>query len=529
MSRMPSAGDVVDDVFRVEEELDHGNFGAVYKATDLLEKRILALKVLKPGPHDEDELRQRFEREARLIYSLHHPHVVQVYYYGETESDLPYMAMEYLQGTDLKMLLRHHGELSAALARRIAIESLSALHIAHETGIVHRDLKPGNIYLVNDGGRGHVKVLDFGFAKALESEDSREITNAGTLVGTPAYMSPELVHKRDVGPPADLYAMGLILAEMLTGEKVVQIESVYDTVLFQGAEEKKIRLPDELLDSPFGPVLEKSTAKRLGRRYETAFEMIEDLRSLDLPEVGTFDEEVRLEKGPPEIGDADPDVSTRPQADGRPSLEAVEATLAEESQEPHVADFTDDDPTVDRQYSFQVTPATGASHTGSDPKRPPIPDNFDAGTDESGRHESSGRHQEVDRPSSRPTPAGRSGLSSGDDRSSESSGRHRRATDSGPRPQAGENRGGAPRTPSETGRMEARRDGSGPQVAGSQSAAAQRRSSPARGGASDGRQTSDASGVSESETSSALGDIAIGVVVGGVILAIVLGWLHFGA
>ena len=349
-------GDVVDDVFRIDEELDHGNFGAVYKVVDLLEKRTLALKVLKPGPHDEDELRQRFEREARLIYSLNHPHVIDVFYYGETESKLPYMAMEYLYGTDLKALLRHHGGLSDALTRRIAIESLSALHTAHHEGIIHRDLKPANIYLVDDGAKGHVKVLDFGFAKALGADKKSEITNAGTLVGTPAYMSPELVHKKDVGPPADIYAMGLILAEMLAGKKVVQISSIYDTIIFQGSE-KPIKLSDDLNHSAFGPILRKSIAKDLDQRYSTALEMIDALRELDLEGTGPYTDDVPLTTAPPEVGDADMEASTRPRSDGRPSMEQVDAALDDEL---HVADFSNDDPTVDQsQRSSKALPNEG--------------------------------------------------------------------------------------------------------------------------------------------------------------------------
>ena len=347
MSRMPSVGDVVDDVFRVDEEIDHGNFGAVYKVTDLLEKRILALKVLKPGPHDEEELHRRFEREARLIYSLNHPHVVRVYYYGETRTKLPYMAMEYLRGTDLKSLLRHHGGLSESLSRRITIESLAALHTAHDRGIVHRDLKPANIFLVDDGGKGHVKVLDFGFAKALEGESTNEITNAGTLVGTPAYMSPELVHKKDVGPGADIYAMGLILAEMLTGEKVVQVESIYDTVIFQGSE-KPIKLAKPLRKSPFHPIIARAIAKDLDERYSSAVEMIDALRALDLDGVGPYTDDVPLNTAPPEVGSADPNAHTRPRSDGRPSLEEVDAALEDSGLSRYPADFGDDDPTIDQ-------------------------------------------------------------------------------------------------------------------------------------------------------------------------------------
>ncbi len=355
MSRMPSVGDVIDDVFRVEEELDHGNFGAVYKVADLLEKRTLALKVLKPGPHDEEELRQRFDREARLIYSLRHPHVLRVYYYGHTAADLPYMAMEYLKGTDLKALLRHHGALSEPLTRRIAIESLAALHCAHSMDIIHRDLKPANIYLVDDGDKGHVKVLDFGFAKALDSESRSDITNAGTLVGTPAYMSPELVHKRDVGPQADIYAMGLILAEMVSGTKVVQIESIYDTVIFQGSE-KPIKLSREVRSSPFVDIIKKAISKDLGRRYDTALEMIDDLRRLDLPGVGSYTDDVPLATDPPEVGTADTEARTTPRSDGRPSLEEVERSLhGQSAHNPHFGAY-DDDPTIEHRRSFESNP-----------------------------------------------------------------------------------------------------------------------------------------------------------------------------
>ncbi len=368
MSRMPSEGDVIDDVFRVEEELDHGNFGAVYKVADLLEKRTLALKVLKPGPHDEEELRQRFDREARLIYSLRHPHVLRVYYYGHTDSDLPYMAMEYLEGTDLKSLIRHHGALSPALARRITIESLAALHCAHSMEIIHRDLKPANIYLVDDGSKGHVKVLDFGFAKALDSKSRSEITNAGTLVGTPAYMSPELVHKRDVGPAADIYAMGLILAEMASGEKVVQIESIYDTVLFQGSE-KPIKLSKPVKNSPFIQIIKKAIAKDLNRRYATAHEMIEDLRRLELPRVGPYTEDVPLSTDPPEVGSADTEAKTRPRSDGRPSLDEVEQSLRGKELNPEFGSY-DDDPTIERQYSFETVPDEVVAEADTSPDRP---------------------------------------------------------------------------------------------------------------------------------------------------------------
>ncbi len=328
MTRMPVAGEVIDEVFRVEAEIDSGNFGSVYKVHDMAENRVLALKVLRPGVHDETELRRRFEREARLIYSLQHRHIVRVYFYGETNSGLPYMAMEYLEGTDLRTLLMHHGALNDALVKRITIEVLSALEAAHSLGIVHRDLKPANIFLAKDGAKGHVKVLDFGFAKAMDdASPMADITNAGVLVGTPAYMAPELVHKKRIGPAADIYAMGLIMAEMVKGDKILDIESVYDTILFQ-ASPNNVKFPAEVVGSPFAEVIAKATQKSLDRRYATAREMGADLGGLPNIDATTDPE---LQTQPPvlrklyitDVSDAD---LTVPRALGLPS-ESELATL----------------------------------------------------------------------------------------------------------------------------------------------------------------------------------------------------------
>lgn len=329
MSKMPAIGDVIDEVFAVEAELDSGNFGSVYRVRDLLEHRTLALKVLRPGAHDEDELRKRFEREARLIYSLDHPHVVKVYYYGQTPSGLPYLAMDYLKGTDLRTLLHSNGPLHPALTKRITLETLSALESAHEIGIVHRDLKPANIFLVNDGGKGHVKVLDFGFAKAFDDEDANELTNAQTLVGTPAYMAPELVHKKDVGPQADLYALGLIMAEMLCGKKIVDIENVYDTILFQ-ASHKPIKLPTKVRSSAFSELIQSVVQKDLKRRVGSAAEFSAALRAIEVEgEVAPEPPGQQLDSR--SFGRADVNASTVPRGNGMPSIDEVDQALGTQS------------------------------------------------------------------------------------------------------------------------------------------------------------------------------------------------------
>ena len=182
---MPDVGDVIGGALRIESVLDEGSFGAIYRAHESGEDRTLALKVQKAGMDNADEIGARFEREARLIYGLEHEHIVEMLYYGETDEGLPYMAMEFLVGTNLNRLIRSGYRLSDDQIERISLETLSALEAAHERGIVHRDMKPGNIFLVDDGDRGHVKVLDFGFAKPIQNEQ-RELTKHGAMVGTPA-------------------------------------------------------------------------------------------------------------------------------------------------------------------------------------------------------------------------------------------------------------------------------------------------------------------------------------------------------
>lgn len=332
MSRMPDVGDVVDDVFHVEDELDHGNFGAIYRVRDMVEDRTLALKIQKPGPHDEEEVRQRFEREARLIYSLDHRNVVQVLYYGETDDGLPYMAMEFLEGTDLKRLLRGGYDLEADQIKRISLETLSALKAAHRIGIVHRDLKPANIFLVDDGKQGYVKVLDFGFAKALDDDNNREITRAGTLVGSPAYMAPELVHKKQVGAHSDLYAMGLIMAEMITGEKAVQIENIYDTIVYQGSDDP-VHLAPEVQQSPFGDVIRRAVQKEIKQRYRSAERMINDLKSIDVgAEKADLQQHAGVENrqfAPFVVGSADQNAETQPRSHGMPSVQEVDDEIGQ--------------------------------------------------------------------------------------------------------------------------------------------------------------------------------------------------------
>jgi len=221
-----STGTTIAGRYRVERLLGSGGMGSVYEATQLAIGRRVAIKVLRPDVVDDPFIEARFQREARAAASVHHPNVVVVHEFGRGDEGTLFLAMELLHGDSLLVRLRRAGAMPPREAVRIAMEIASALEAAHAAGVVHRDLKPDNVTLLTAGG---LKVLDFGIARILQndredahatSEDRAQLTDAQQLLGTPRYMSPEAVARMPVGPPADLYALGAILFEMLTGRPV---------------------------------------------------------------------------------------------------------------------------------------------------------------------------------------------------------------------------------------------------------------------------------------------------------------------
>ncbi len=179
-----------------------------------LERKVL-IKMLHPQLARDEDLRQRFEREARVLASLTHPNIVQIYEYHASVEEL-FLILEFVEGGTLRELLQKHTVLPPAVASAIAVGILTGLHAAHEKGIIHRDLKPENILLSE---RGEVKIADFGLAMVRESP---RLTLEGELVGSPNYMAPEQVSGEDVTPKTDLFALGLMLFEMLTGHRLVE-------------------------------------------------------------------------------------------------------------------------------------------------------------------------------------------------------------------------------------------------------------------------------------------------------------------
>src|SRR5438876_6715674 len=214
------------NAFTVEGELGRGGMGVVFNARDERLKRQVAIKVLPPELAFREEIRIRFLREAETAARLSHPHIVPIHSVGESPDGLVYFVMAYVDGESLAARLKRRGRLPAEEARRVMIETADALGAAHAVGIIHRDVKPDNILL--EGSRGRVVVTDFGIAKALSSTTgSATLTATGVAIGTPHYMSPEqAAGDREIDGRSDIYSLGVVSYQMLTGELPFQAPTV---------------------------------------------------------------------------------------------------------------------------------------------------------------------------------------------------------------------------------------------------------------------------------------------------------------
>ncbi len=214
----PEPGALAEQFPQLEvlELLGQGGMGAVYKARQKQLDRLVALKILPPQVGRPEAFAERFTREARSLAKLSHPGIVMVYDFGHTQAGLYYFIMEFVDGTDLRHVIRS-GQLSPAEALSIVPQICEALQYAHEEGVVHRDIKPENIML---NKKGQIKITDFGLAKLLDQPATvYTLTQAGQRMGTPHYMAPEQIeHPHLVDHRADIYSLGVVFYEMLTGE-----------------------------------------------------------------------------------------------------------------------------------------------------------------------------------------------------------------------------------------------------------------------------------------------------------------------
>jgi predicted Ser/Thr protein kinase len=241
MQPVPSVPRVVDNKYRIEQLLGRGGMGAVYRARDMRLDRLVALKVVRAELLGDLEARRRFRREAQIIARLQHPGIVSVYDYGTFADGGAYLVMELVRGEDLRRVLQREGRLELTRAVQILTAVCTAIEAAHREGVLHRDLKPENILL--PGGGVDAKVLDFGVAKVI-AEDRRDpqpigpdsatvLTMEGTIVGTPAYMAPEQLRGGAPDARTDVFGLGVIAYEMLSGELPFGRGSLAEVVLAQ--------------------------------------------------------------------------------------------------------------------------------------------------------------------------------------------------------------------------------------------------------------------------------------------------------
>ncbi|MGD9705825.1 MAG: Stk1 family PASTA domain-containing Ser/Thr kinase [Acidimicrobiia bacterium] len=266
---------VFNDRYEIQQRIGRGGMADVFVARDRLLDRPVAIKVLFPEFATDPNFVERFRREAQSAANLNHPNIVGVYDWGR-ESNTYFMAMEYVNGRTLADILRANGKLNARQAAEIAAEVAAALGFAHRSGVVHRDVKPANILIANDG---RVKVADFGIARALNSAHEQDLTQAGAVMGTATYFSPEQAQGAQPDPRSDLYSLGIVLYEMVGGRPpfagdnpvAIAYKQVHDT-----PQPLNQLAPD--VPRPFEAIVAKLLAKNASVRYATAEELRDDLR-----------------------------------------------------------------------------------------------------------------------------------------------------------------------------------------------------------------------------------------------------------
>lgn len=281
-----AAGDVLLKKYRVERLIGEGGTGIVLSATHVQLEQRVAIKFLRRAL-ESDELRTRFEREARAMGKIESDHVVLVLDAGALDDGAPYMVMEYLEGRDLARVLKEDGPLPVEDAVDCMLQVCEALQQAHAAGVVHRDLKPANLFLTrrDDDDAVHVKVVDFGISKILDKkliddESPHEVTTAFTMLGSPRYMAPEQVKSsKDVDGRADLWSVGAVLFQLITGEHAFAAEgNVQASLAVLTAEPRRLRAHAPHAPEGLEAVVSRCLTRDVAARFQSASDLADALR-----------------------------------------------------------------------------------------------------------------------------------------------------------------------------------------------------------------------------------------------------------
>ena len=341
-------GEILEGKYRVDRLLGVGGMGAVYVAERLALQDRVAIKSILSSQNTSTN-RARFLREARAAASIRHPNVVKIFDFGEPQGRPPYMVMELLEGPTLATVIRESGALALARALYLFSGVCAAVEAGHRRGVIHRDLKPGNVILArSDDGRETVKVLDFGLARVVDGSDISALTSPGSMLGTCSYMSPELIESSEASPASDVYALGVLLYEMVTGTSPFRGDNNAATILkiTQGDYNPPLsvmpELPQEvaagieaalLRDPQSRPRSPEELAARVGAPLAHSASELDPSRlepSLDVSAIGSPGE---LEPSMAAVGGAS--VAEVTMADAGPNLEGGEKTMSGDAVDPH--------------------------------------------------------------------------------------------------------------------------------------------------------------------------------------------------
>jgi serine/threonine-protein kinase len=273
-------GSTVAGKYHVDRLIGRGGMGAVFQATNAGIGKRVALKFLTSDASKDSDAATRFQREAEAASLAESPHIVQIFDSGRSERGLPFLVMELLTGEDLRERLRRDGRVQPELAVRVGVQVLKALRQAHAAGIVHRDLKPDNVFLCRrDDEPAFVKLVDFGISKLQQAPGVDTLTHKGAVLGTAFYMSPEQAQSfSDIDGRTDLFSVGAMLYEMLTGEpphSAPTYEAVLIAICTRDAEDVRVKAPET--PEKLARVIARALRRDRNERYGSAAEMLEDL------------------------------------------------------------------------------------------------------------------------------------------------------------------------------------------------------------------------------------------------------------
>lgn len=276
----PFIGRVIENRFEIVSLLGRGGMAVVYKAKHRQIDLNVAVKILLSSYASRAVNIERFKREAKTVNSLFHPNIITMYSFGFMETGEPYLVFDCMEGISLAERIQQGGKLSAHEATPLFVQICNGVAYAHEQGVLHRDLKPSNIMLVSENGAEQVKILDFGIAKYLSQPDeAQQLTAAGEVFGSPLYMSPEQCQGEDLDKRSDVYSMGCMMYETLTGKLPLLGKNVLSTMSMH-INEMPARFENVGVDVPLSleKIVFKAMQKKPNDRYQSMAEIASELQ-----------------------------------------------------------------------------------------------------------------------------------------------------------------------------------------------------------------------------------------------------------